>query len=505
MANCPICGRHIGEFTNDPLLTIPSLSTEEYKGFTQLIKAHIQELQDERHQQEIDNGVIPLTEFSPINDTGLFQNIKQYIIELRNSTEKILVATGMTLSEFLSTDEDGNPMTLKNDWTDPELNENKFQCKAIHIEDLRHFIVSIYANIYLSFQSTEDNGVTYKKYYGYKNGKQFDTSFVNLKSGFTQFIPLRSSIDNTYLYYANNVGGNGFLYVYNRTTLVLVTTIALGSLGTSSVTFKTKNDTEFVYIYGQGNFSGGNKTKVWKVQKEDLSRSGIGWLLLNTVNSTSIWHDIAVGKNYVYLIRNVYPSGTSDFFIVIGDDYQLYTAYSYISVLNKTDLSINHYWSSSHYSGEHFLILPETITVLKFANTDTINEILCTDNSKLYAEFIRSDYNRSGDTYILNTQVGQFSNNDLTLSISVPFIVIKSVSVIEIEKYLKLIVDQTRIYAYYREVVPPYFSLMFLNKTFNELFRTNLLDYIGEPSGTSVSVNSDFWTFCSDNQYLFST
>lgn len=140
MANCPICGRHLGEFTNDPLLTTPSLSTDEFKGFTTLITTHITELQIERHQQEIDNGITPLTEFTPINNTGFFQNIKSYIQELRDSTEKILVTTGQTLTEFLSTDEDGNPMTSKSDWTDSNLEEIKYQCKAIHIEDLRHFI-----------------------------------------------------------------------------------------------------------------------------------------------------------------------------------------------------------------------------------------------------------------------------------------------------------------------------------------------------------------------------
>ena len=139
--NCPICGRNLnGQFTNDPILTTPSLSTDEFKGFTNLVRQHIEELQVERHQQEIDNGVLPLTIFSPINSSGFFQNIKQYITELRDSTEKILAITGMTLAEFLSTDEDGNPMTSKIDWTDSNLEEIKYQCKAIHIEDLRHFI-----------------------------------------------------------------------------------------------------------------------------------------------------------------------------------------------------------------------------------------------------------------------------------------------------------------------------------------------------------------------------
>ena len=141
---CPICGRTIGFYTGDPLYTTPSLSIPQYEGYSQLIRQHIEELQTERHQQEIDIGVTPLTEFSPINNTGFFQNIKQYILELRSSTQKILDINGITLSEFLSNDEEGNLITAKSDWTDNNIAEidTKYQCKAIHIEDLRHFISS---------------------------------------------------------------------------------------------------------------------------------------------------------------------------------------------------------------------------------------------------------------------------------------------------------------------------------------------------------------------------
>ncbi len=51
MANCPICGRHIGDFTDDPILTTPSLSTDQYKGFTRLLTKHIEELQTERRAE----------------------------------------------------------------------------------------------------------------------------------------------------------------------------------------------------------------------------------------------------------------------------------------------------------------------------------------------------------------------------------------------------------------------------------------------------------------------
>jgi len=145
MALCPICGRTIGTYTDDPILATPSLSDSTYKGYTRLLAQHIKELQDERHQQEIDNGISPLTEFSLIDTTNLFQNIKQYILELRTSTEAILAAVDMSKHDFLSLDENGNPLaTAKDDWTDASLSETKYQCKAIHIEDLRHFISTIW-------------------------------------------------------------------------------------------------------------------------------------------------------------------------------------------------------------------------------------------------------------------------------------------------------------------------------------------------------------------------
>lgn len=142
MPLCPICGRTIGHFSGDPILATPSLSTDRWRGFTQLVVNHIVELQNERHGQEISAGVTPLTIFSPINSTGKFQDIKPYILELRNSVEKILAATGQSLHDFLSKDENGNPMTSKDNWTDANLLEDAdYQCKAIHIEDLRHNIV----------------------------------------------------------------------------------------------------------------------------------------------------------------------------------------------------------------------------------------------------------------------------------------------------------------------------------------------------------------------------
>lgn len=142
MALCPICGRTLGTYTNDPILTNPSLSTDSYKGFTRLLAQHIKELQDERRSQEIANSVTPLTTFTPVDITNLFQYWVTYITELRTSTQKILTVLGISLQDFLSKDEDGNIISIKTNWSDSNLEENKYQCKAIHIEDLRHYITA---------------------------------------------------------------------------------------------------------------------------------------------------------------------------------------------------------------------------------------------------------------------------------------------------------------------------------------------------------------------------
>ena len=135
---CPICFRTLGTWTDDPIYANPSLSDYRYLGFTTFKTTHIEELQNDRHQLETDLG-LSLTPFSPINDSGIFQDLLKYIIELRQSTEQILIAVGMTKYDYFNYDEDGTYMgTTQQDWTDVSLEADKFQFKGKHIEDLRH-------------------------------------------------------------------------------------------------------------------------------------------------------------------------------------------------------------------------------------------------------------------------------------------------------------------------------------------------------------------------------
>jgi len=137
-----------GTLPNEPeLIEVPDIKDRIYKGFCQICEPEIQEIQDFLKQTEIDNAIIPLTEWSPLNLNMKFQITGQHIKEMRDSVEKLLLDFGLTKIDYFNYDEEGNeviqPDGQKIDWTDPitdAIDLKKFQVKAIHIEDLRHII-----------------------------------------------------------------------------------------------------------------------------------------------------------------------------------------------------------------------------------------------------------------------------------------------------------------------------------------------------------------------------
>jgi hypothetical protein len=174
---CPICYRNLGTHTHDPILLPngapydwisdtelvyePDIDNRWYKGTYQINEDDIIELQDELKTLEVDNSIIPLTVFSPLNNSGKFQITGKHIKEMRDSVEKLLDATGLTKIDYFNYDEEGNhiihPNGDKLNWTDPingAIDLQKFQIKAIHIEDLRHYI-------YFIWLETWDTGYTY--------------------------------------------------------------------------------------------------------------------------------------------------------------------------------------------------------------------------------------------------------------------------------------------------------------------------------------------------------
>lgn len=154
---CPYCFSKIGLpheidnfiWSDDPTLCMGSKVMEQYQGYMQIKANHIEELQNNRIKLEEDCGIFPLTKFSPIDTTYFYQNQCQYILELRESTEKILDYVDMSKETYFNYNEDNVEMRTNHqlDWIDAvdlTLEElTKFQVKAIHIEDLRHYIQTI--------------------------------------------------------------------------------------------------------------------------------------------------------------------------------------------------------------------------------------------------------------------------------------------------------------------------------------------------------------------------
>ena len=165
MKTCPIChspieitdesqildlnNRGIYVWKDDPLLTERGLAGEDYKGLIIPNWKHIKEIQDARKAQEISAEVGNITTFSEISPTIPIH--KNHILELRQSTEKILAKIGSDLTHYFNyrpgtsegeeiyvgTYKYGEKITDKTNWTDPGL-IGITKIRASHIEELRH-------------------------------------------------------------------------------------------------------------------------------------------------------------------------------------------------------------------------------------------------------------------------------------------------------------------------------------------------------------------------------
>jgi hypothetical protein len=163
---CPYCYRPIGTHSHDPIL-LPNgspnywinsntLSVESdiakrfYKGTYQVEENDFIELRNELENLEIANSVTPLTIWTPLNITGKFQITGFHIKEMRDSIEKLLIIFALTKTDYFNYDENLNHIINPNgdqvEWTDPITDATDlvhFQVRAIHIEELRHYINAV--------------------------------------------------------------------------------------------------------------------------------------------------------------------------------------------------------------------------------------------------------------------------------------------------------------------------------------------------------------------------
>lgn len=139
-------------FDDTTLIFESEIEQRDYKGIYQIRENDIIELQEELKILEEENlPEIDRTEFSPLNISGYFQIVGKHIKEMRDSVEKLLDYFGFTKPDYFNYDEENNYITHPNgdkiEWTDPiteATDLQKFQIKAIHIEDLRHYIQTIW-------------------------------------------------------------------------------------------------------------------------------------------------------------------------------------------------------------------------------------------------------------------------------------------------------------------------------------------------------------------------
>lgn len=165
----------VPRWTDDPLFTPRGFSGDVYsKRHNNIKKAHIKELQEARTAQETEAG-IDETDFSDIDLTDRTKTTRT-LIELRESTEKLLNSSGVTLEDYFKLDDDEieqpqNPKiidTPQTEWVDVNRGgayedkagviKTNFQLpdgetqdspalppsvhiRAIHIEDLRHPLI----------------------------------------------------------------------------------------------------------------------------------------------------------------------------------------------------------------------------------------------------------------------------------------------------------------------------------------------------------------------------
>lgn len=152
MSLCPICHNEIGTWIEDPILTPKGLAGDDYKGLTKINWHHIKEIQDARKLQEIELEISDKTIFSEITPTIPIH--KNHILELRQSTEKLIANVESDLMHYFNyriveyeevyvgTYKYGEKVADKTNWTDSGLINVK-KIKAIHIEELRHPILSV--------------------------------------------------------------------------------------------------------------------------------------------------------------------------------------------------------------------------------------------------------------------------------------------------------------------------------------------------------------------------
>ena len=220
MDKCPVCFNNLigygssgySGFTDDPLLT-PSHPIPSCRGDAQPRIRHIVELRQRVNYLELQAG-LALTQWTNIVADESAIRI-QYINELRVATEALIIASGSTLAEYLSMDENGEPTLGISGWSDGNRLSSDYIVRAINIEELRKAIIALgyntlfctsnygaYSNPLLANERVEgDSGYSGADRKWFQKGILIDNN-------------LQGFIDNMFNYFFLQTE-NQFLYAFN--------------------------------------------------------------------------------------------------------------------------------------------------------------------------------------------------------------------------------------------------------------------------------------------------
>jgi hypothetical protein len=366
MSKCPYCYRTIGEnsiWHRDPILLIngskyywsdsnettlieiSDITDRFYKGFYQINIQEVLELQDYLKELEIDLlAEADRTTFTSFNSTGKFQILGIHIKEMRESIEKMLGITESTtpvervsiLTGFFNYDEEGNHITHPNgdktEWTDyidqdHQEDWNKFQIKGIHIEDLRHILLSEMEKFNLSelgvISQASPNLGTFNGDIGYKTDIIIDRPWNSELEPMNTVIPVPIYLDpvqdpGTGMWFSpansnsnesvsvatqaeiKNVGGNKILSAY----------ALMAGYGVLTQFFPAANGW---YPTGQFFWYGGVQ---WYVPGAEIDFIGVWKRPRPIVTANKIFtFDLTChgARNYVNVTYPLYPSGSDGY------------------------------------------------------------------------------------------------------------------------------------------------------------------------------------------------
>ena len=309
---CPICyskilnqdGSGSQTWLNDPILTPKGLAGIRFTGFQRIRKTDISALQGVRGDDEVAAGVPEedRIDFSNLSSTGYFQVKKEYITEIRDSIENSLEASGLTKDEFFNYNEDGVDMdSSQSDWHNTNLDIFQGNIKALHIEDLRHYMATASGEFLLFYGTGYDTVRICEE----SNGN------TNLVDQPTATLDVSSYCEKGDIIYTENYIFTIYGLVISKYDLSynLLSTRTMSSAMTSA---RILTDNSYVYVVGYSRDGGNEEDYVWlyklnfdleNVQYKKITvDSSYQEIVENVSKSTRVHNSIitCLDKGYLY-------------------------------------------------------------------------------------------------------------------------------------------------------------------------------------------------------------